>query len=83
MPGYLSPCEGDCGPTMTERNPTQPGKSAGDLIHGARRARRLTLEQLAERVGCSKSYLSAVENSRCGPPSEALLRRLEDRKSVV
>lgn len=66
------------GMAMSEAGSPAVGVSVGELMRDARRARRLTLEQLAERVGCSKSYLSAVENSRCGPPCDALLRRIEE-----
>ena len=37
----------------------------------------LTLAELARRVGCAKSYLSAIEHGTKGPPGEDLLRRLE------
>jgi SOS-response transcriptional repressor LexA len=44
-----------------------------------RRARRLTLQQLADAAGCSKSYLSTIENARRDhPPSAAVLNALED-----
>ena len=45
---------------------------------GAARARAgLSLDALGERVGCAKSYLWALERGRKGPPSDALLGRLE------
>jgi len=49
----------------------------GESIRERRRELGLSLDSLAERVACSKSYLSTIENGRCGPPGEALLRRLE------
>ncbi|QKK09898.1 MAG: helix-turn-helix domain-containing protein [Planctomycetota bacterium] len=49
----------------------------GEASRARRRELGLSLDVLAERVACSKSYLSAIENARCGPPSAAILRRLE------
>ena len=52
--------------------------TVGDRVRAARRARGWTLADLAERVGCGKSWLSQIENGRRGhPPSEELLRRIE------
>lgn len=36
-----------------------------------------SLDVLAERVGCAKSYVWAVERGRKGPPSEEMIGRLE------
>lgn len=50
-----------------------------EIIRARRAECRLTLQQIAERVGCAKSYLSQIENGqRPRPPSEALLRSLEE-----
>lgn len=50
----------------------------GQLIKGRRRELGLTLQQVADRARCAKSYLSEVENGkREGSPSEELLGRLE------
>lgn len=50
----------------------------GQLIKGRRRELGLTLQQVADRAQCAKSYLSEVENGkREGVPSEDLLGRLE------
>ena len=49
----------------------------GERIRARRRALGITLDLLAERAGCAKSYLSAVENGHKGPPGEDLLRRIE------
>ncbi len=38
---------------------------------------KLSLAQLAERVGCAKSYLSSIENGHKGPPADAIIERLE------
>jgi transcriptional regulator with XRE-family HTH domain len=45
----------------------------GKNIRRLRRARRLTLEQLARRCGFTKGYLSKVENSESSPPVSTLL----------
>lgn len=47
-------------------------------IRTRRRDLRLTLQQLADAVGCTKSYLSQIETGyRAAPPSPDLLERLE------
>ncbi len=53
------------------------GQKVGQAIRLARAKLGLTLVATAERAGCAKSYLSAVENGHKGPPSEAMLKRLE------
>ncbi len=43
-----------------------------------RRSRlNLSLAELADRVGCAKSYISSIENGHKGPPADALIERLE------
>jgi len=49
----------------------------GKAVRARRQNRRLSLDKLALLAGCSKSYLSAIENNRCGPPGTEILRRLE------
>lgn len=47
-------------------------------IRAQRQSLGLTLQQLADMANCGKSYLSQIENDRRpSPPSEALLRRIE------
>ena len=46
-------------------------------MRAERRSRRLSLQQLADRAGCAKSYLSSIETGAKGPPADALLSRLE------
>jgi repressor LexA len=49
------------------------------ILRRQRRARGLTLAALAEAAGCSKAYLSMIENRRCAnPPGAGLLARLEE-----
>lgn len=50
--------------------------SVGRALRRARERAGVSLEALAKRAGCAKSYLSAIENGRKGPPSEAMLHRL-------
>lgn len=48
------------------------------IIRGRRQDLRLTLQQLADAVGCTKSYLSQIETGyRQAPPSPEILARLE------
>ncbi|MBL4592047.1 MAG: helix-turn-helix domain-containing protein [Phycisphaerales bacterium] len=49
-----------------------------------RRARlNLSLAQVAERVGCAKSYLSSMERAHKGPPSDELITGLEEALSFT
>jgi len=53
-------------------------ETVGGLVREHRRRRGLTLQALADQVGCAKSYLSLIENERReAPPGDELLRRLE------
>jgi repressor LexA len=61
-----------------------PGQAQSAFARALRRRRqtlRLTLEGVASRVGCAKSYLSAVENGHRSPPSDELLRKIESALS--
>ncbi len=50
----------------------------GQTIHQRRKELKLTLQQVAERAGCTKGYLSSLENDRRSTvPSTDMLRRLE------
>lgn len=53
------------------------GSGLGSAVRGHRRRLGLSLQQLGDRVGCAKSYLSAIETGRRGRPSDDLLGRLE------
>lgn len=41
-----------------------------------------SLAELAQRAGCTKSYLSAIETGRKGPPTRAIIDRLESALSL-
>jgi len=52
--------------------------SLGKIIRQRREERKLTQDQVAERVGISKPYLSGIETDRVkNPPSDGVLERLE------
>ena len=58
-------------------NPRVPGDGFGDALRKARTRMGFTLDALALRVGCAKSYLSLIENGHKGPPSDELILELE------
>jgi len=70
--------------TMTTRTPQCDESSeytfASTLRH-RRTTNSLSLAQLADRVGCAKSYLSSIENGHKGPPAALLIERLEQALS--
>ncbi len=49
---------------------TASERTLGDIVRDRRRALELTLQGLAERVGCTKGYLSTIENGRALPAPE-------------
>lgn len=62
-----------------EMDPVQPSATVGMLIRERRLLRRLTLQRLAEVVGCARSYLWLIEHERRdNPPSDELLIKLEE-----
>ncbi len=55
----------------------------GSLIRGRRNQLGLTLQEVADHIGCTKSYLSTIETGRREhPPSEQILARLERALSL-
>ena len=48
----------------------------GHKIKALRFARRLTLEQVAKRIGSHKGYVSGIENDKVNPPSPKIIRRI-------
>lgn len=51
--------------------------SIGAMIRERRRSLGLTLQQVADRVGCGRAYLSMIETGARPTPGEALLDALE------
>jgi transcriptional regulator with XRE-family HTH domain len=49
------------------RRPEPVKDSFGPALNKARRIRHLTLNQLADRIGCSPSALSKIENQKASP----------------
>ena len=56
--------------------------SAGPMIRAHRTAQGVSLATLAERVGCAKSYLSAIEPGRRPAPRDEMLARIEEALSM-
>jgi len=54
----------------------------GGIIRRKRRMLGWSLADLAERAGCTKSYLSAIETGRKGPPTRSIIERLEGALSM-
>lgn len=61
----------------TSPPPSPDAQRVGPAIRAAREAAELSLEQLAQRVACAKSYLSAVETEQRNPPRDDMLERIE------
>jgi transcriptional regulator with XRE-family HTH domain len=51
-----------------KRSASDIGQRIGNTMLAMRKDRRMTLDQLAERTGFSKSYLSKIENNLSVPP---------------
>lgn len=49
-----------------------------DLLKEARKEAGLTQEQLAEKLGTRKSYISRIENGKCDVQVSTLYRLFED-----
>lgn len=62
---------------MEHAKETTPATAFGRALADRRAGLGWSLDALADRVGCAKSYLWAVERGRKGPPSEELVARLE------
>ena len=48
----------------------------GELIRSLRKAKGLTLEEVAEKVGTKKGYISGIENNKVNPPAPDKVRKL-------
>jgi len=51
-------------------------KDFGVVIREARKAKRLTLEAVAKKIGSHKGYVSGIENRKVNPPSPRITKRL-------
>ncbi len=87
-PARVTPTTPPTTPTATPTPPPHPtsppaagrfaGQSVGVIVHRRRSELGLTLQRLSELAGCTKSYLSSIENERREhPPSEELLAKVE------
>ena len=47
----------------------------GDLIRNARKAKGMTLEQVAKKIGSHKGYISGIENGMVNPPSPKIAKQ--------
>ncbi|MEN0020686.1 MAG: helix-turn-helix domain-containing protein [Planctomycetota bacterium] len=65
-------------PNTSTTNAQQQPLTIGALVRTRRLELNLTLDRVGERAGCSKSYLSAIENDRGAHPGPALIARLEE-----
>jgi len=54
-----------------------PESEIGQNIRSIRESRKLTLEELAQKTGFTKGYLSKVENSDKAPPVSTMIRIAE------
>lgn len=57
--------------------PVEAGAAFGRALASARASAGWSLEALAGRVGCAKSYVWGLERGVKGPPGEAMVARLE------
>lgn len=74
--------------SQSDNMTAQPHSSEANSTHtfaSTMRHRRallkLSLAELADRVGCAKSYLSSIENEHKGPPNDAIIEKLEEALS--
>jgi len=51
-------------------------KLFGEIIHRARKACGMTLEELAKKTQSSKGYFSGIENGKTNPPTMVFVQRL-------
>ena len=63
---------------VDERREQRPeGGLLGERLRWLRRNREMTLGELARRAGCTKSYLSAIECGKKGPPTAVVITNIE------
>ncbi len=64
---------------MVEKETSKAGPGrVGAAVRAHRERLGLSLQELADRVGCAKSYLSAVETGRRPCPGDEILTRIEE-----
>lgn len=64
------------------RRDSMSPKEFGNYIKNKRLDRGFTLQELGERIGKSKSYLSHIENGRRGIPDPELLKEISEALNV-
>lgn len=69
-------------PRRTPLSPDTGGSSWGARLRKLRLARDLTLEELADAAGCTKGYLSVIENALREVPSDSMIASLEKALGV-
>lgn len=47
----------------------------GDLVKKLRHGKRMTLEEVAKKVGSHKGYVSGIENDKVNPPSVKIIKK--------
>lgn len=52
------------------------GMRFGEIVARNRKARGLTLEKLARKIGTHKGYVSGIENGKVRPPAAGITARL-------
>ncbi|MBI1189070.1 MAG: helix-turn-helix domain-containing protein [Tepidisphaera sp.] len=55
----------------------------GEQVRTRRQRAGLSLQDLAERIGCAKGYLSEIETGRRNAPGEEMVRRFEEALGVL
>jgi len=54
----------------------------GQFVRSMRKAKGLTLEKLADKIGTEKGYISSIENGKVNPPSADVVREMADALEV-
>jgi phage repressor protein C with HTH and peptisase S24 domain/DNA-binding Xre family transcriptional regulator len=57
---------------------SRESESFGQRVRRRRKEKRLTLDEMAERTGMAKSYLSQIETGYAPPPRDEKIRRIAD-----
>jgi len=51
-------------------------KAFGEVVKDRRQFLKLTLEELAKKIGSHKGYISGIENGKVSPPSPRITEKL-------